>query len=244
METDGAGNPLHYYVHGLGLISRVNPDGTTRYYRWNNVGSIVAMTDEIGDVTHSYSYDPYGNVLASDEEDFNPYRFVGRWGVMDEDNGLYFMRARYYDPETGRFISEDPVWNVNLYAYAGSNPLLNIDPEGRAWYSGIISGAQELLDIIAVLLWSKEVNDPNAEDVELPGLIPVETSKVFLPPLGDLNVTTVTYQIDTQSRWEGYWTNYGWDPSGFEVNTDDWDPSEVKITADDWRAFLGDWRTW
>ena len=130
METDGAGNPLHYYVHGLGLISRVNPDGTTRYYRWNNVGSIVAMTDEIGNVTHSYSYDPYGNVLASNEEDFNPYRFIGRWGVMDEDNGLYFMRARYYDPETGRFISEDPIWSTNSYVYGTNNPISFSDPSG------------------------------------------------------------------------------------------------------------------
>ena len=65
-----------------------------------------------------------------------PFKYVGQHGVMTEPNGLQYMRARYYDPHVGRFISEDPIGfgggDVNLYAYVGNNPLLFIDPWGLA----------------------------------------------------------------------------------------------------------------
>jgi len=55
--------------------------------------------------------------------------------VMAEPNGFYYMRARYYDPEVGRFVSEDPIGfeggDVNLYAYVGGNPVLRVDPDGE-----------------------------------------------------------------------------------------------------------------
>lgn len=130
METDENGNVMNYYIYGLGLVSRIDNNNNTRYYQYDSIGSTIAMTDENGILTHKYSYGPFGQVLEQEEEDDNAFRFVGQFGVMDEENGLYFMRARYFDPEIGRFISEDPIWDVNLYAYAGNNPLINIDPKG------------------------------------------------------------------------------------------------------------------
>jgi RHS repeat-associated protein len=63
-----------------------------------------------------------------------PFKFIGQFGVMTEPNGFYYMRARYYDPELGRFISEDPIGfgggDVNLYAYVASNPTMFFDPSG------------------------------------------------------------------------------------------------------------------
>lgn len=132
METDGSNNPRYYYIYGLGLISRISADGTTtRYYHSDFRGSTIAMTDPGQNITHQYVYDAFGSVLDKVEADYNPFRYVGTLGVMDEANGLLFMRARYYDPETGRFLSEDPVWDVNLYVYANSNPITNIDPAGK-----------------------------------------------------------------------------------------------------------------
>jgi len=62
-----------------------------------------------------------------------PFQYVGQSGVMAEPNGFYYMRARYYDPEVGRFVSEDPIGfdgGLNLYAYVGGNPISAVDPTG------------------------------------------------------------------------------------------------------------------
>jgi len=62
-----------------------------------------------------------------------PFKYVGQLGVFSEDDGLYYMRARYYDAEVGRFISEDPIGfqgGLNLYAYVGGNPVSLVDPSG------------------------------------------------------------------------------------------------------------------
>jgi len=130
METDSNGVVLNYYIYGLELVSRIKPNGTTNYFHSDFRGSIVAITKSDQAVTHKYSYDPFGNILSKNEADSNPFKYVGAYGVMDDGNGLYFMRARYYDPKLGRFISEDPVWNINLYAYSDNNPVMKMDPLG------------------------------------------------------------------------------------------------------------------
>lgn len=132
MEEDAGGNAQHYYVYGMNMISRVKPNGDTRYFHYDFRGSTVAMTDGSGTTTHQYAYDEYGECLQRTEEDFNPFRFVGGLGVMQEDTTLMFMRARYYDAAVGRFLSEDPIWNVNLYSYAEGNPSKYVDPNGEA----------------------------------------------------------------------------------------------------------------
>jgi RHS repeat-associated protein len=132
-ETDGGGTPVNYYVYGLGLISRIKPDNTTHFYLHDYRGSTIAMVDASGyaNITHKYQYDEFGHILQLEEADHNPFRYVGKFGVMYEDNDLQFMRARYYDPSIGRFISEDPVWSTNLYPYADNNPISLFDPDGR-----------------------------------------------------------------------------------------------------------------
>ena len=73
-----------------------------------------------------------------------PFKYVGQYGVMAgvmaESNGLYYMRARYYNPEIGRFISEDPLGfgggDVNLFTYVMGNPVNFIDPLGLRWVGG------------------------------------------------------------------------------------------------------------
>lgn len=133
-ETNSSNKVLYYYVYGpTGLIARITPSGTTRYYVSDYRGSVVAMTDATTDanVTHQYQYDDFGQVLQSHEENTNLFRYVGVHGVMHETNGLTFMRARYYDPTIGRFNSEDPIWSTNLYPYADNNPIMGIDNSGN-----------------------------------------------------------------------------------------------------------------
>lgn len=79
------------------------------YYHAHGLGSIVAVTDQDGDVVKSYDYDPWGNRTESGTltVDGVDYAFTGR--EWDAETGLYYYRARYYDPRIGRFISEDPI---------------------------------------------------------------------------------------------------------------------------------------
>lgn len=130
-ETDASNNVLNYYIHGLGLVARAKPDGSLHYYHGDFRGSVIAMTDASQTITHKYQYDEYGILLNSQEADANPFRYIGLAGIMHEAGDLTFMRARYYDPTTGRFNSTDPIWSTNLYPYAGNNPVMNVDVNGE-----------------------------------------------------------------------------------------------------------------
>jgi RHS repeat-associated protein len=103
-------------------------------YHYNAVGSTIALTDQSQTMVNKYAYDPFGNVGNQVESVPQPFKFVGQYGVMTGPNGFYYMKARYYDPQVGRFVSEDPTGfdggDVNLSAYVANNPVNRIDPYG------------------------------------------------------------------------------------------------------------------
>lgn len=135
VALDENNNPTYYYIYnGNGtLIARMNPQGELQYYHADVRGSTIAITDDNADILHTYRYDDFGTITNSYEpdNDFNPYRYVGTYGVEYELNDLYYMRARYYKPSVGRFLTEDPIWSTNLYPYADNNPISKIDPSGK-----------------------------------------------------------------------------------------------------------------
>lgn len=142
-ETNGTGSITTYYVYGLGLISKITPAGQTYYFHYDGIGSTVAVNDSSGNPVNKYACDAFGTVLTQEETIPNPFKYVGRFGVMDEGNGLLYMRARYYDTEVGRFINKDPIGlagGLNMYAYVGNNPLRLIDPVGLAWKDWVSPG--------------------------------------------------------------------------------------------------------
>ena len=132
-EYDEDGDLIASYTHGLGLESITNVEDSF-YYDFNATGSTVGLTDADGGVVNSYFYDPFGDDIAETEAVANPFEFVGQFGVAEEANGLDFMRARFYDSDTGRFISPDPIGlngsDTNLYRYSFNNPVLFVDPNG------------------------------------------------------------------------------------------------------------------
>jgi RHS repeat-associated protein len=142
IEGNSGNTPEYYYVYGAGgLLYRIKAvDNTVQYYHYDSRGSTIAITNQSQVITHKYKYDEFGSVLACQEADFNPFRYVGQYGVMYDDSLLYYMRARYYRPDIGQFLSEDPVWGVNLYQYADNNPIIKTDYEGRS-ATLIVAGA-------------------------------------------------------------------------------------------------------
>ena len=139
-ESDVNSNITRYYIYGTGLLAAVTPEGQTYCYHYNGIGSTIAITDSNQAIINKYSYDAFGTIANQQETIAQPFKYVGQAGVMTEPNGFYYMKARYYDPQVGRFISEDPTGfdggDVNLMAYVGNNPVNRIDPEGL-WNNGV-----------------------------------------------------------------------------------------------------------
>lgn len=134
-ETDEKGSVGSCFVLCHGRLLAMVRQGKTYFYHTDTRGHIISMTDEHGSVAASYAYDPYGNIAATHGPlaDEQPFTFCGLYGVMRESGGLYFMKRRYYDSVTGRFIQKDPIGiagGMNLYSYAGNNPVTYTDPEG------------------------------------------------------------------------------------------------------------------
>jgi RHS repeat-associated protein len=135
-ETDSGGTVTAYYVYGLGLISMIDPAGTPQYYHYDSRGSTIALTDATGQIMEAYAYDPFGRPVNASVSD-NRFRYLGRHGVVDEQNGLNYIRARYYSTRRGRFVTKDPTGgndgdsqSLNRYVYALNNPVRLVDISG------------------------------------------------------------------------------------------------------------------
>jgi RHS repeat-associated protein len=119
------------YLTGLQIdevLARYSNQGN-RTLLTDALGSVLAQTDDTQTSTSLYAYSPYGEVTQVGEND-NPLQYTGR---ENDDTGLYFYRARYYDPALKRFLTSDPIGlkgGTNLYAYVGGSPLRFADPSG------------------------------------------------------------------------------------------------------------------
>ena len=103
----------------------------------------MALSDAGGTLTDRYAYAPFGKLAGSQGTTANPFRYVGKYGLMDEGNGLLFVRARYYEPDSGRFLSKDPLPGMDgdtqamhRFVYAGNNPVRFVDLSGLSPLEG------------------------------------------------------------------------------------------------------------
>ncbi|NCD35013.1 MAG: hypothetical protein EOL87_16545 [Spartobacteria bacterium] len=136
-ETDAAGQwTVAYLYKGTRLVAQRTSAGATRFYHFDTRGHTRLLTDTSGTVLTRYDYLPFGQIAASGQTSlYNPFKYVGAFGVMDEGNHLFFMNNRYYHALLGRFIQRDPSGfsgGYNLYRYANNNPATAIDPLGLA----------------------------------------------------------------------------------------------------------------
>ena len=116
-ETDGQGNTVN----------------KVRWYVYDGLGSVVGEVDPLGNLTSSPKYDVYGAVRSNSGTASSKQGFVGSLGHLSEpETGLIYMRARYYDPATGRFVSEDSARSGrNWFVYCSDNPVNEVDASGR-----------------------------------------------------------------------------------------------------------------
>jgi len=128
------GNLTARYTHGLGLVSKIDQSGTEYGYHFTLVGHTSEITDPSGRVVNRYQYAPFGEYRQVSVSTPNPFTYVGEAGVMDDGNGLHYMRMRYYMSSIGKFTSEDPLHVVgqNRYNYVKNAPVQDIDPSGLA----------------------------------------------------------------------------------------------------------------
>lgn len=139
-EVDGSGNVLARYVQSLAIDQPLaeTRGSTTSYYEADGLGSISSLSNSSGALANTYTYDSFGNLIAFSGSVVNPYRYTGR--EFDSETGSYYYRARYYDPQIGRFISEDPIGfdaGPNFYRYVLNNPVRFTDPLGNdVWLEG------------------------------------------------------------------------------------------------------------
>jgi RHS repeat-associated protein len=136
-----SGGTYNYY-RGLFMIGMTTPQQEKFYYTQNNKGDIIGLKDATGNSVKSYQYDPFGNQYKDTEklsfegvweqetnQVYNPFGYCGEY--FDEETGFVYLRGRYYDPATERFITEDPMKDGgNWYAYCGNDPVNRIDPSG------------------------------------------------------------------------------------------------------------------
>jgi RHS repeat-associated protein len=142
-ETRGAAT--FKYIHGAGTdepLAKEESSGALTYYHPDGLGSIVRRTNQSGAPAHEYRYDAWGSIEAGATEP--GYAFTGR--EWDPETRLYYYRARYYDGQIGRFISEDPMGATagpNFYSYVANNPLRFVDPEGLLKLTNFPTAAEE-----------------------------------------------------------------------------------------------------
>ncbi len=133
------------YIHGPNIDEPlvVTSGKDKYYYHADGLGSIIALTDQSGKVVQNYEYDSFGNLKDQKNRIKQPFTYTGR--EWDKEAGLYYYRARYYDPMDGRFINKDPIGfgggDVVLYGYVQNNPVNRTDPSGLIWpFTGSIHG--------------------------------------------------------------------------------------------------------
>jgi len=160
IESGDGGDIL--YTYGADLIAMTDPGGAQSYYHYDGLGSVRNLSDGTGAMIASYTYGAFGDLRMMKGSSDNAFKFTGE--QTDDETGLIYLRARYYDPSVGRFTTRDPFpgfiadpQSLNDYAYASNNPIKYVDPSGEflataaagagigATVNGIFYGAQVLL---------------------------------------------------------------------------------------------------
>jgi RHS repeat-associated protein len=136
LTFDGEGNQTERFLHGTQVdqvLAQENADGEVLWALTDHQNSVRIVLDHDGKIVNQISYDSFGQITNETHSDVE-FRFGYTGRELDSETGLYYNRARYYDPAVGEFVSEDPIGfaagDGNLSRYVGNNPLFYLDPTG------------------------------------------------------------------------------------------------------------------
>jgi RHS repeat-associated protein len=217
------------YIYGLALISQRDTAGNTYYFGTDGQGSTRFLANISGNIVNKFTYDSYGNLIAADHTSETAFLYTGQ--QWDGDLGMYYLRARYYKTETGRFwtmdsyegASSDPL-SLHKYLYCHANPITLYDPNGmfssQQGYQaesaimeiyvrdhpeavGHIYGGTRLYDSLTSYLKPDIQNDYSKTYLEIKPLSTSGIVKGEAKILLDASVYT----------WMGYSPEPGWKPS-------------------------------
>ena len=151
------GTETVYYIRVLTLIYAKKGE-TKTYYRFNGHGDVIALANSSGAIIKRYKYDSFGVEENPGIFDTNVFRYCGEY--YDIETKTIYLRARYYDAETGRFTQQDgweyaelgDILSLNLYTYCWNNPIKYIDPDGNSIALGaaVTAGTIKLLKALAI----------------------------------------------------------------------------------------------
>ena len=132
-ETNSSGSAVARYSQTQNIDEPLAMlrSSATSYYHADGLGSVTSLSNAAGSIANTYTYDSFGKLTASTGSLTNSFRYTGR--EFDTETSLYYNRARYYDPNAGRFISEDPLKSavrLNRYKYVNNSPNILSDPSG------------------------------------------------------------------------------------------------------------------
>jgi RHS repeat-associated protein len=155
-ETNAAGGVVARYLQTQKIDEPLAMlrGGTTSYYQVDGLGSVTSLSSPAGALAQTYTFDSFGNQTASTGSLTSPFRYTGR--ESDSETGMYYYRARYYDPTTGRFLTEDPLRfhaGSNFYIYTFNSPQSLIDPSGKVIEVSKVSGEAGYTNYLTAMLY-------------------------------------------------------------------------------------------
>ncbi|MHB8516615.1 MAG: RHS repeat-associated core domain-containing protein, partial [Dehalococcoidia bacterium] len=138
LQDTSSGTGTTTYVYGLSLIAKTDGGGTTSYYLPDGLGSTAQLTDTSGNVTDGYTYDAFGALRSQTGTTANDFRYTGQQNDANAARGLYYLRARAYDPALGRLLTKDPLPFIQRYMYVDDDPQNLIDPSGLFGWKDVL----------------------------------------------------------------------------------------------------------
>jgi len=184
------GSVTRTYAYGLDRVSENQLNGSTwtaSFYGGDGHGSVRFLSNSAGTVTDTYQYDAFGRIISITGSTANNFKYSGEW--LDSNVGLFYLRARYLNPATGRFWARDPVEGVkccgfswNPYIYVKQNPVNEVDPTGKELMEDIYMYAVRIRTAVDTL-WELE-----------------RTESMVLKIIGCVQ-TWITTGMDPDSAW-------------------------------------------